>query len=491
MKDIFFWVLGIVIVVSVLYVSQFNIDGFQPKMNIPVTNPPRESLTSGDFQAYAPPTFSLLAPPPGGVASVNALPRIDPSMEKSPYIRIKELLESANGFIQNEAPHMAEMSDPSVQLPLTTLKADIRRLNDEELVLQRNPGIESTLTQNDVDGMHANLVYLQKKWRDTANSTSGMLEGFADASGNTRDASGNNTSGNTRDASGNKTPATMAELRDLIIRITIEISRLSGSATTNPITTSRIKTLTTIKTAVQTIIDKVDAKVMLASDIPIRQSEYKAFLPILGSDGPLPTLLQSSNLPPTLSSLFPASLGDISGAAIAQYLFNNYAETFFKGLSWDMSYTSERSLDIANAKTNFANAARDALDASGGNVAAAGSGGDGAYGAAPRTEYRGQFASHTGAGATGSTTTTGTTSTAGTPARFDWKERSIAICDAVQKRGYNPGDFGCVADVNSVGPNFSWRGYSKMVCSRIATIYDTGAPEACGCPPPTWAGWRS
>jgi hypothetical protein len=45
--------------------------------------------------------------------------------------------------------------------------------------------------------------------------------------------------------------------------------------------------------------------------------------------------------------------------------------------------------------------------------------------------------------------------------------------------------------VNSVGPNFSWRGYSKMVCSRIATIYDTGAPEACGCPPPTWAGWRS
>jgi hypothetical protein len=479
MKDIFFWVLGIVIVVSVLYVSQFNIDGFQPKMNIPVTNPPRESLTSGDFKAYAPPTFSLLAPPPGGVASVNALPRIDPSMEKSPYARIKELLESANGFIQNEAPQMAEMSDPSVQLPLTTLKADIHRLNDEELVLQRNPGIDSTLTQNDVDGMQANLVYLQKKWRDTANSTSGMLEGFTDASGN-------------RDASGNKTPATLAELNDLIIRITVEMSRLSGSATTNPITTSRIKTLSTIKASIQTIIDKVNAKIMLASDIPIRASEYRAFLPILGSDGPLPTLLQSANMPPTLSSLFPASLGDISGAAIAQYLFNNYAETFFKGLSWDMSYTSERSLDIANAKTSFANAAREALDASGGNVAAAGSGGDSTYGAATRTDYRGQFASQTGAGATGSTTgAAGSTVAAGPPARFDWKERSIAICDAVQKRGYNPGDFGCVADVNSVGPNFSWRGYSKMVCSRIATIYDTGAPEACGCPPPTWPGWRS
>jgi hypothetical protein len=478
MKDIFFWVLGIVIVVSILYVSQFNIDGFQPKMNIPVTNPPRQTLTSGDFQAYAPPTFSLLAPPPGGVASVNALPRIDPSTEKSPFARIKELLESANGFIQNEAPHMAEMSDPSVQLPLTTLKADIHRLTDEDLVLQRNPGIESTLTQHDVDGMQANLVYLQKKWRDTANSTSGMLEGFADASGNTTDASGN------------KTPATLAQLNDLIIRITVEMSRLSGSATTNPITTARIKTLTTIKASIQAIIDKVNAKIMLASDIPVKDSEYKAFLPILGTDGTLPTLLESANMPTSLSSLFPASLGDISGAAIAQYLFNNYAETFFKGLSWDMSYTSERSLDIANAKTAFANAAKSALDASGSNVAAAGSG-DSAYGAAASTEYRGQFANQTGAGATGSTATTAASVTAGPPAKFDWKERSIAICDAVQKRGYNPGDFGCVADINSVGPNFSWRGYSKMVCTRIATIYDTGAPEECGCPPVSWAGWRS
>ena len=487
MKDIFFWCLLILILVSVVYVSQFNIDGFQPQMNVPITNPPRVSLTSGDFTAYAPPSTSLLAPPPGGVASVNALPRADPSTEKSPYTRIKELLETANGFIQNEAPNMAEMSDPSVQLPLTTLKSDINRLKDEDLVLQRNPGIESTLTQNDVDGMYANLVYLQKKWRDTANSTSGILEGFTDASGN-----------NATDASGNKTPASLNQLKDLIIRITVEMSRLSGSATTDPITNSRIKTLTTIKGAVQGIVDKVTAKLMKEKDIPILESDYKAFLPILGTSGTLPTLLKDNNLPPSLSSLFPASLGDISGAAIAQYLFKNYADTVFKGLSWDMHYTSERSLDIANAKTNFATAAKHALvggDISGSSVSSAGSGGMGggsSYGAAPATNYRGQLASATGAAVTttsGGAAATGVT--AGPPATFDWKARSIAICNAVQKRGYNPGDFGCVADVNSVGPNFSWRGYSKMVCSRIATIYDTGAPEACGCPPATWAGWRS
>jgi hypothetical protein len=273
------------------------------------------------------------------------------------------------------------------------------------------------------------------------------------------------------------------------------MSRLSASATTDPITSARIKTLTTIKEAVQGIVDKVTAKLMKESDIPIMEADYKAFLPVLGTNGTLPTLLKKNNLPPSLSSLFPASMGDISGAGIAQYLFKNYADTLFKGLSWDMHYTSERALDIENAKVNFATAAKEAL--TGGNVSdslgSAGSGGMGggnSYGAAPATTYRGQFASQTGAGATGATYDTGATGVAGPPATFDWKVRAIAICDAVEKRGYNPGDFGCVSDVNSVGSNFSWRGYSKMVCSRIATIYDTGAPEACGCPPQTWDGWR-
>lgn len=487
MKDILFWGLLILILFSILYVSQFNIEGFEPQLKIPATNPPRESLTSGDFSAYTPPSFALLSPPPGGVASVNALPRIDPSMEKSPYARIKELLESANGFIQIEAPKMAEMSDPSVQLPLRTLRSDINRLEDEDLVLKRNPGIDSTLTQNDVDGMYANLVYLQKKWRETANSTSG-IEGFSDASGNA-------------DPSENKM-ASLSQLKDLIVRITVEMSRLSGSATSNPTTNARLETLNKIKQSIQDIIDKVDAKTLAEKDIRISESSYKAFLPVLGTSGALPDILKEANLPPTLSSLFPAALGDISGAEIARYLFDNYSKTFFKGLSWDMSYTSERSLDIANAKKEFALAAKSAL-VDKNNSKQEHSMGDG-YGSAPSTDYRGEFSSKTSSpgmstsmsmGATSmGATSMGTTSTgkplAGPPATFDWKERSIEICSAVEKRGYNPGDFGCLEDVKNVGQNFSWRGYAKMVCSRIATIYDTGAPEACGCPPPTWAGWR-
>jgi hypothetical protein len=38
--------------------------------------------------------------------------------------------------------------------------------------------------------------------------------------------------------------------------------------------------------------------------------------------------------------------------------------------------------------------------------------------------------------------------------------------------------------------SFSWRGYTKMVCNRVSTVYDSSVPELCGCPPADWPGWR-
>ena len=55
----------------------------------------------------------------------------------------------------------------------------------------------------------------------------------------------------------------------------------------------------------------------------------------------------------------------------------------------------------------------------------------------------------------------------------------------------NPKDFGCLGNNEYVSENFSWRGYAKMVCTRLGTSYDTGLPETCGCPPSTWSGWKS
>jgi hypothetical protein len=74
---------------------------------------------------------------------------------------------------------------------------------------------------------------------------------------------------------------------------------------------------------------------------------------------------------------------------------------------------------------------------------------------------------------------------------FDWHKRSVQICKQIDLRGYKSYDFGCLKDPNSLKDvNFSWRGYMRMICTRLATIYDPSVPELCGCPPPTWQGWR-
>ena len=87
-----------------------------------------------------------------------------------------------------------------------------------------------------------------------------------------------------------------------------------------------------------------------------------------------------------------------------------------------------------------------------------------------------------------SATTTANTST--DTASFGWKERATFICDQISKREMNPDDYGCMQDTTIVSDNFSYRGYAKMICSRLATNYDPGIPELCGCPPPEWPGWR-
>ena len=69
-------------------------------------------------------------------------------------------------------------------------------------------------------------------------------------------------------------------------------------------------------------------------------------------------------------------------------------------------------------------------------------------------------------------------------------ERGNFICDSIQKQGMNPKDFGCLRPDEYVSNNFSWRGYAKMICSRLSASMDTGLPDTCGCPPATWPGWR-
>ncbi len=113
------------------------------------------------------------ATPPGklptalaGDVSDNA-PRLsyDPALEPTTSARILQGLDALRGFLNFEAPALEERSDPQIQLPLSTLKADVQTLTSEALVLQRNPGLRSTITQLQMDAIEANLDYLQKMHR--------------------------------------------------------------------------------------------------------------------------------------------------------------------------------------------------------------------------------------------------------------------------------------------------------------------------------------
>jgi hypothetical protein len=77
------------------------------------------------------------------------------------------------------------------------------------------------------------------------------------------------------------------------------------------------------------------------------------------------------------------------------------------------------------------------------------------------------------------------------PSHYDWRARSAFIIGQIKKRSMNPKDFGAMAEGSAVGPSFSWRGYTKMICSRLQTVDAFKMDEMCGCPPADWVGWNA
>jgi hypothetical protein len=75
-------------------------------------------------------------------------------------------------------------------------------------------------------------------------------------------------------------------------------------------------------------------------------------------------------------------------------------------------------------------------------------------------------------------------------AHFDWKQRAKEIESQVKKRGLKPTDFGIMPEGQKVSNDFSWKGYARMICTRLQATMDPALPETCGCPPMDWKGWR-
>jgi hypothetical protein len=178
-RILFFILLSILGIIIAMYSYNYIVEPFQsgmPGINIPMMKPVVSPIGGSDPQPFTPASTALLSPPPGQTASVNSYPAKDPAMQPATLKRIKGVYQLITGFIQNEASGLESLSDPAIKLPLESLKADYRTLEDETIVLTKNPGVQSTLTETDVKGMEANLRFLQKKWRTWKGA--GTIEGF-------------------------------------------------------------------------------------------------------------------------------------------------------------------------------------------------------------------------------------------------------------------------------------------------------------------------
>lgn len=424
----------------------------------------------------------LPSAPITGLASVNALPQTDPAMEKSSTAMLSVLKGDMDGFYKNEYPHMKEMSDPAIKLPLTRFLGDYQRVKDELTVLKNNEGIPAQISIQELSDIGANLRYIQRTYRSLATvelvpptterysqvGAEVKVEGFADPNG----------SGYSEDTE----PITLTQLKLLSTAIGAEILRLQASGTTDPVINARVSIFTKINQTVSDILTKIGNGSMAEKDIPIKKKDYNNFLPALGdSSAGIGGLLSSSGYG-SLSNLFNAyDVGDASGAEVAAALFERYTKDMLKGLSYNVtvSYTSDNDVKKQRALASYAKAyASSKLH--------------------PGTEgARGDFDNtvreldEVSGFENGENSVRPPSVSGGKVGSFDWKARAEAITDAIQRAGMNPSDYGCLEKGAHVSAGYGWRGHAKMICSRLATNADPAIPEQMGCPPVSWRGWRS
>jgi hypothetical protein len=465
-------------------------EGFNPvntspshKVNIPVNiippsipPPPARNVNDTNVKPADLPG-SLPVAPYEQIAAMSPLPYQDTTLIKANRQQLIEMLELLKGFLAFEAQEISERSDPSIQLPLNTARSDFHTLQAEVEVLNRNPGLQPTITLSHLNEISSNLAYLQREVRligaagpiqgpiyeftQPVNVVGGAMEGFENMNGET---------GKSGDI------ATPEDLENFIARLSAEILRLAASGTTDPVINARIVALTQMKTNVQTILDQVQTGALMPVEIPIMKSDIQNAFPILGKpDQPLPQVIRTLGLPPGLANLLPANIQkDPNTVREINKLVDKYADTIVNGVSasFSVKYTSPREAEKARAATSTIDKSGFPSKADLDNACNAKFVPDG--GPAPVTDRFAPLPQDAGRG----------------PSHFDWKQRAKEIEAQIRKRGLKSSDFGIMPNETKVSNDFSWKGYTSMICTRLQATMDPSLPETCGCPPMDWSGWR-
>ncbi len=459
------------------------------KVNIPINvippaipPPPARNVSDANVKPSNLPGKLPIAPYEQ-IAHASPLPYQDPSLIKANRQQLIDTLENLKGFLAFEAQEISERSDPSIQLPLNTARGDFSSLQNEIYVLNRNPGIQPTITQLHLEEIQANLAYLQRTVRligaagpiqgpiyeftRPVNVAGGSLEGFETMTGE------------------NGEIATSEDLQNFVARISAEIIRLAASGTTDPVVNARVVALTQMKQNVETILDQVQSGALMSTDIPVLKKDIQNAFPILGKPSePLPQIIKTLNLPAGLGNLLPSNVTkDPETTREINKLLDKYAGQIVDGVSASVSikYTSPREASVAKDEFCRDKDPQSTIDKSG------------FPSSVDLTNASGQQFHPVSADAQGSTTDVYADKPQDGgrgPAHFDWKTRAKQIEGQVKKRGLNPKDFGIMPENTQVSKDFSWKGYARMICTRLQATMDPALPETCGCPPLNWKGWK-
>jgi hypothetical protein len=406
-------------------------------------------------------------------ASVGSYQYQDPSQLPAELKQMKQLFEDIRAFMIFEGTSVEGSSDPTVSLPLTQLRADSRKLEQEIAVLNGNPGIQASLTQQQLADIQGALTFLQRKVRlfQTSGVVNDSIEGFTGTSGSP------------------KTNATKAELQLLQNKIYAAILTLSASGTTDPVVQARIKNLQAMYSETTDIISKLEKGNMKPDEVPYYSQDIKVIIPKLAD--PKSTLMD-------LSAQGNGEKLNMVEEQLATYVGKENAKSVFKDIrkngmfrvnvGVDLGYNTKDSDDdekgkgkpmVISKKYMMNDNGAFNLDMSNNNPAMSNIKSsdsmtmDGPYdntmsGMDDRAEAVQKSKS---------------------PSRLDWKQRANDICKQVKLRGLDPLDFGCIPEGSKMSPAYSWRGHTKMVCGRLGATMDPGLPSTCGCPPANWKGW--
>ena len=414
-------------------------------------------------------------------ASVGSYQYQDPATMPADLKQMKQLYEDLQAFLVFEGVSVSNSSDPTVSLPLTQLRADSRKIQQEVAVLDKNPGIQSSLTQQDLADIQGALTFLQRKVRlfQSAGVVSDTKEGFQNPSG-----------------AGPKTRATKVELQTLQTKIYAAILVLSASGTTDPVVQSRIKVLQKMYSDTTDMINKLDKGLWTSSDVPVYKEDITMILPNLANPKVALTDLSKQGSGVNLSPI-EKQLAGLVGEENASSVFKNIKDNGMFRLSLDLGYNVRGSNnDDEDADTIRVYSNNSGTGPLSGVLAGPMAGPMAAPMPMPApSPMPGPLSSQKVDGPFDSTMSgmddrSEIMQLGKGPSRLDWKKRAADICTQVKRRGLDPLDFGCIPDGSKMSPAYSWRGHTKMVCGRLGATLDPDLPRACGCPPTNWQGWN-